>query len=402
MSFVVGAASVGAGLLLMGVPAPKPSPVEPSPRPAIPERSTPSEAPALDSPAPARSPDLPLESGEEESFSYDPIDLESELIEPVPDVETFFEDFLEEDYHEDLVTLGERLFHDPRLSSDNTLSCASCHDLRYGGIDRAVTATGVNGQIGPINTPTVFNAAFNVLQFWDGRAANLEEQADGPPNAPGEMASNWDEITAKLAKDADLVSQLVKAFPKEDFSNGIDPEHLLTAIGEFERTLITPNSPFDRYLKGDDRAVSREAKEGYQLFKDVGCIECHNGTAVGGGSLQVLGRRRSYFKEHAAGVNLGRFNVTGEDEDRYRFKVPSLRNIALTAPYLHDGTQQSLQDVVRVMGAVQLDVDLSDAQVERLVAFLESLTGEYRGMSLDSIQNIENLPSHEPQTEDSE
>lgn len=351
---------------------------------AVPYRDAPDERPTerttpLVAPTPA-----PVE----ERFGYAPLDPTGELIEPIPeDVEEFFEDYLEIDYEPEKIELGRMLFHDTRLSADSTISCASCHDLRYAGIDRAVTATGVDGQLGPINTPTVFNSVFNAMQFWDGRAEDLEAQADGPPNAPAEMSSNWSEITAKLGQDQAVLDQLARAFPGDDFTAGIPEDLLLDAIASFERTLITPNAPFDAYLRGDEQAISELAKEGYQVFKDVGCIECHNGIAIGGGSFQRLGRRKDYFAEHTAAVNLGRFNVTGDEADRNVFKVGSLRNIALTAPYLHDGSQETLDDVVRVMAEYQLEVELTDAQVERLVAFLHTLTGEYEGKSLEAVQN---------------
>lgn len=323
-----------------------------------------------------------------ETFSYDPIDLDNELIEPLPNtVEELFEDYLEMDYEPAKISLGQALFHDTRLSTDNTISCASCHDLRYGGIDRAVTATGVRGQVGPINTPTVFNAVFNVHQFWDGRAADLEAQADGPPNAGGEMASNWVEITGKLEQDGNIMSMLHAAFPDADFSEGIESKYWLQAIAEFEKTLITPNAPFDQYMLGDEDAISEGAKEGYQIFKDLNCVECHNGIAVGGKSMQRLGRDRPYFNDHTAAANLGRFNVTGDEADRNVFKVGTLRNVAVTGPWLHDGSQESLNSTVRVMAEYQLGVTLTDGQAERLVLFLESLTGEFEGQSLNRIQN---------------
>ncbi|MEM8714035.1 MAG: cytochrome c peroxidase [Planctomycetota bacterium] len=330
----------------------------------------------------------------EESFTYQPLDPSGELIEPIPeDVEDFFEDYLEIDYVPERIALGSELFHDPRLSVDNTVSCASCHDLRYGGIDRAVTATGVRSQVGGSNTPTVYNAAFNVAQFWDGRAADLEQQAGGPPLAAKEMASDWDQISAKLMADARMMEMLKEAYPDADFSEGIEPRYFLEPIADFERTLITPNSPFDRYLRGDEDAISEAAKEGYQVFKDVGCIECHNGVAIGGKSFQVMGRKQPYFDEHTAAMNLGRFAQTGNPNDKHAFKVGNLRNIALTAPYLHDGSQPTLESAVHVMAQHQLDLELSDGQTQRIVAFLETLTGEFGGVPLDEMQNTVQFPN---------
>lgn len=353
---------------------------------------------AADMPATETSPtggeDAPSVVAAEETFSYEPLDPSGELIEPIPeDLEEFLEDYLEVDYFPERIALGSELFHDPRLSIDNTVSCASCHDLRYGGIDRAVTATGVHSQIGGINTPTVFNAAFNLAQFWDGRAADLEQQAGGPPLAAMEMASDWKEISDKLKADSRIMALLATAYPSADFSEEIEPRYLLEPIAEFERTLITPNAPFDKYLRGDTDAISETAKEGYQIFKDVGCIECHNGIAIGGKSFQVMGRKNPYFTEHNAASNLGRFAQTGDPADKHSFKVGNLRNIAVTGPYLHNGSQPDLASAVRTMAEHQLDLELTDGQTDRLVAFLRTLTGTYKGIHLDAMQNTVEFPS---------
>ncbi len=318
------------------------------------------------------------------SVAVKPIRVGDEPIKPIPTVDEFFEDHLEIEKNAAKIELGRRLFHDTRLSHDDTISCASCHDLRFGGVDRSRTAIGVEGQIGPINTPTVFNAALNVQQFWDGRAADLEKQADGPPNAAGEMASNWNEINSKLLKDDHLVQLLRQAFKLEgEIAPDVSKDYWLEAISDFERTLITPGAPFDAYLQGQEDAISQEAKEGYQLFKDIGCIECHNGMAVGGASFQKLGRKNPYFGAHTQGVDLGRFNVTKKDEDKNVFKVPGLRNVSMTGPWFHDGSQTTLENATRTMARVQLDREVSDAEVERIVAFLRSLTGSFDGRSVD-------------------
>ncbi len=374
VTFAAGAASALAVLALAGVPR----------RDTTRNADAPRAAPVLMSPATGFvSPPKPAQR-----FTYAPIDPARELIEPIPEsIEEFFEDYLERDYHPELIELGRRLFHDPRLSTDNSISCATCHDLRYGGADRAVTPTGHLGQIGSMNTPTVFNAVFHLGQFWDGRAPDLEAQVDGPPNTPTEMASNWEEISAKLNTDGSLMADFERAFPEGEFDESVDARFVRLAIAEFERTLITPNAPFDRYLRGDTGAVSEAAKEGYQLFKDVGCIECHNGMGVGGGSFQVVGRRKPYFDPGMSDVHLGRFNVTGLAADKHVFKVGSLRNIELTAPYLHDGSLDKLEDVVRMMADHQIGRSISDSEVTRIVEFLRSLTGEYGGRPLKSLQN---------------
>ena len=329
-----------------------------------------------------------------ETATYHALNPEGELIEPIPDdVEEFFEDYLEHDYVPARIELGRALFHDVRLSTNDTLSCASCHDLRYGGIDRAITPTGYRMQIGSINTPSVFNAVFNLGQFWDGRAPDLETQAGGPPTAPGEMGSTWAEISSKLIADLSMKRRFEEAFPGADFSVAIDSRYVVEAISDFERTLITPNSPFDRYLMGDEEAVSETVKQGYQDFKDLGCIECHNGMAVGGASYQRLGREKEYFDPGMSGVHLGRYNVTGKETDRHFFKVSSLRNIALTAPYLHDGSKDTLEEVIAAMGEYQLGTSLPEHQVARIAEFLRSLTGEFRGLPLDELQNTTEFPT---------
>jgi cytochrome c peroxidase len=315
-----------------------------------------------------------------------PIKVGDEPLKPIPQVSEYFEDYLGIEMDANKIELGRRLFFDVRLSHDNTISCASCHDLRFGGTDRSSSAVGVAGHVGPINTPTVFNATLNVQQFWDGRAPDLEKQADGPPNAPGEMASNWKEITTKLLKDSEVVDLLRAAFKVEgELSPDTGSEHLLEAIGDFERTLITPGAPFDAYLMGDENAVSQEVKEGYQVFKNIGCIECHSGMGIGGGSFQRLGRKNAYFGPHSEGVDLGRYNVTKREEDKNVFKVPGLRNVALTGPWFHDASQTTLEDAVRTMARVQLDKTVSDEDVARMVAFLRSLTGTFQGRSVDLI-----------------
>ena len=308
---------------------------------------------------------------------------EEDPISPVPSVEDVFEE-LEVDYEPAMITLGERLFHDPRLSSDDTLSCASCHDLRYGGVDRAPTLTGIHGQVGPINTPTVFNSVFNVSQFWDGRAKNLEEQAGGPPVAPGEMGSTWDEILGKLRRDERYAAAFAESFEDVETAADIKKSHVLEAIATFELTLITPGCRFDRWLEGDKEAISETEARGYELFKSVGCADCHYGPVVGGKTYQRLGSKREFFTDPrvVSHVDQGRFNVTKDERDLHFFKVPSLRNVELTGPWFHDGSQKTLDSAVKMMARHQLDVELNDADTAAIVAFLRSLTGYYKGRFL--------------------
>ena len=277
--------------------------------------------------------------------------------------------------------LGDKLYHDPRLSVDNTVSCASCHDLSTAGVDNKQFSEGVEGQKGGVNAPTVFNAVYNFVQFWDGRAATLAEQAAGPPLNPVEMAStSFDEIIAKLEKD----KLYVEAF-KAIYPDGITQANITDAIEAFEMTLITPNSRFDKYLLGDDSAITAEELEGYELFKKNNCATCHVGPNLGGESYELMGLRKHYFADRGMELTVeddGRFKQTQQERDLHRFKVPGLRNVELTWPYYHDGTRVTLEEAVRDMAEYQSGVELSDEQVAKIVAFLKTLTGEYQGVPL--------------------
>ena len=277
--------------------------------------------------------------------------------------------------------LGDMLYHDTRLSSDNTVSCASCHDLSTAGVDNKQYSEGVDGQKGGVNAPTTFNAVYNFVQFWDGRATTLAEQAAGPPLNPVEMASkSFDEIVAKLEKD-----KAVKQAFEEIYPDGITEANITNAIEEFERTLITPNAPFDAYLLGNEGAISAQAKQGYELFKKYDCATCHVGPNLGGESYELMGLRNHYFAERGMELTVeddGRYKQTQQERDRHRFKVPGLRNVALTWPYYHDGTRTTLADAVRDMGKYQSGVELNEQQVDDIVAFLNTLTGEYQGKPL--------------------
>jgi cytochrome c peroxidase len=278
-----------------------------------------------------------------------------------------------------MVDLGNRLFHDPRLSGDNTISCASCHSLTTGGVDRQAVSTGINGQKGGINSPTVFNSSLSIRQFWDGRARNLFEQADGPVNNPMEMGSNWPQVISKLKLDPKYIADF-----KQLFKEGLNATNIRTAIVAFENSLLTPNSRFDQYLLGNDEAITQEELRGYKLFKQYGCTSCHQGRAIGGNMFQKLGVMRDFFteKENLTNADLGRFNITGQEHDRFVFKVPTLRNIALTAPYLHDGSAKDLNDIVEIMMIYQLGTEPSTEDIQLIVQFLKTLTGEYQGVRL--------------------
>ena len=296
----------------------------------------------------------------------------NEPIQPIP---------LHLELDEQKVNLGEQLFHDTRFSSDNSISCSTCHQFEIGGVDRLPRSIGINNQEGIFNTPTVFNSGFNFRQFWDGRAATLEEQIDGPIQTDHEMASSWPEIIGKLKEDATYTSQFDALY-----TDGITSDNVKDAIATFERSLYTPNSRFDQFLRGNDEAITLDEKKGYELFKGYGCISCHQGMNVGGNIYQKFGVVGDYFADRGniTDADLGRYNITGNELDRHVFKVPSLRNVAITPPYFHDASAQKLEQAVATMGKYQLGRPLSDEDVRLIVGFLKTLTGEYKGVSLES------------------
>lgn len=270
------------------------------------------------------------------------------------------------------VSLGERLFFDTRLSADKTIACATCHRFDLGGADGQQVSIGIGGARGPINAPTVFNSGYAFAQFWDGRAATLEEQAAGPVHNPLEMGSSWPVVLERLNADPAIRRDFSLAY-----ADGLTAANVANAIATFERTLITPDAPFDRYLAGDRQAIGKLAIDGYQRFRDYGCISCHQGVLLGGNMYQKFGVLGDYFADRKlTTADLGRYNVTGREEDKHVFKVPSLRNVALTAPYFHDGSTYSLAAAVAIMGRYQLGRELSQEDVAAIVAFLESLTGK--------------------------
>jgi cytochrome c peroxidase len=277
------------------------------------------------------------------------------------------------------IALGQKLFNDQRLSHDNQLSCAHCHDLKTGGTDRKVRSIGIHGAAGIINAPTVLNSGFNFSQFWDGRAATLEKQIDDPVQSSIEMGSTWPEVVEKLKASSEYVHTF-----RQIYSDDIQSDHVKDAIAEYERSLSTPNSRFDRYLRHDPNALTARELEGYKLFKSFGCASCHQGMNAGGNMYQKLGVMAPYFSDRGriTKADLGRFNVTGDVRDMYMFKVPSLRNVALTPPYFHDGNAATLPDAVRMMAKYQLGRHLTDEEVELMVEFLKTLTGELDGKPL--------------------
>ncbi|VVM53325.1 Cytochrome c551 peroxidase [Pseudomonas fluorescens] len=277
------------------------------------------------------------------------------------------------------VELGRQLFNEPRLSVNNTLSCASCHHLEQGGADNKAFSIGFAGLPVAINTPSVFNASLNFLQFWNGRADTLEAQIHEVVTSPSEMGSNWQHVVKVLTADPVYRASFADAYP-----DGVTMNTVQNALASYERTLITANSRFDQYLQGDTAILTREEKYGYQRFKDYGCIACHQGVNIGGNMFQKFGVMGDYFKERGnpTDSDLGRYLVTRDEEDRNVFKVPSLRNVAVTAPYFHDASAGTLEEAVDVMFKFQLGRIPSTEDKTLIIKFLKTLTGEWGGKPL--------------------
>jgi cytochrome c peroxidase len=268
------------------------------------------------------------------------------------------------DVNQKKAALGKALFFDPILSKDGTISCASCHNLAEGGDDGREVSVGINGQKGTINAPTVLNAVFNFRQFWDGRAKDLKEQVAGPIENPVEMGNSFENLIKSLQNSA-----YRRSF-HEIYKEGITKDSICDAIAEYEKQLVTYDSPFDRYLRGDKEAISKEQKEGYALFQSKGCIACHHGINVGGNMYNKFG-----IIIASNDSNLGRYHVTHNESDKYFFKVPSLRNVADTAPYFHNGSVKSLKEAVYYMAKHQLGRYITKQEIEKIVLFLHALSG---------------------------
>ncbi len=269
-------------------------------------------------------------------------------------------------YDRQKALLGKKLFSDPILSRNNTIACVHCHDLQHGGDDGLRFSFGIEGREGNVNAPTVYNSRYNFRQFWDGRARDLREQALCPIKNPHEMDQSVEEGIIKLKADAKYRQWFARLYP-----GGITRDTVADAIVEFEKALVTPNAPFDKYLRGSKAAMTKAAKKGYSLFKSKGCILCHNGMNIGGNFYNKFG-----IHQPIKSVNLGRYAVTHREKDRMVFKVPSLRNVAMTAPYLHDGRATTLTEVVKIMSKYQLGRDMTENEIRSIVAFLKSLSGK--------------------------
>jgi cytochrome c peroxidase len=273
------------------------------------------------------------------------------------------------------VELGKMLYHDPRLSKSGFISCNSCHNLASFGVDNLPTSIGHKWQLGGRNAPTVLNAAFHTAQFWDGRAKDVEEQAKGPILNPGEMAHSTEDFTVDVIKSIEAYRTLfASAFPGQE--QPLTYANIANAIGAFERTLIT-TSRFDNYLAGDINALNEQEKKGLQTFMNAGCNACHMTATFGGNMYQKFGVTKNYWEATGSKTkDEGRYQVTKNESDKYFFKVPSLRNVTRTYPYFHDGSVWDLKEAVSIMGELQLGKKLNDEEVNDIVVFLETLTGE--------------------------
>lgn len=277
------------------------------------------------------------------------------------------------------VELGRQLFNEPRLSVNNTLSCASCHRLESGGADNKAFSIGFDGKPVELNTPSVFNASLSFKQFWNGRVDTLEAQVEQVVISPVEMGSDWKTVVQNLSALPAYQAAFQQAYP-----DGVTAANVQNALATYERTLLTPDSRFDQYLLGNTDVLTRQEKYGYQRFKDYGCIACHQGVNIGGNMFQKFGVMGDYFKTRGNPVesDLGRYLLTKDEEDRYVFKVPSLRNVAVTAPYFHDASAKTLEEAVDVMFTFQLGRIPSPEDKDLIVQFLKTLTGKWSGKPL--------------------
>jgi cytochrome c peroxidase len=311
-----------------------------------------------------------VEEGTSESAASESVAQYASLFEPIPETPPELED---NPASPEKVELGKMLYFEPRLSSSWLISCNTCHNLGLAGVDLLETSVGHGWQRGPRNAPTVLNAVFNVAQFWDGRAEDLEEQAKGPVQAGVEMASNPDRVVRTLRSIPEYVERFAAAFPDEP--EPVTFDNMARAIEVFEATLLTPDAPFDRFLEGDTTALSAHERQGLELFVNRGCSACHNGINVGGQAYYPFGLVQRPGAEILPPGDRGRYDVTRTPSDEYVFRSPPLRNVALTAPYFHSGKVWRLEEAVSIMGTAQLGTALDADEVEAITVFLGSLTG---------------------------
>lgn len=297
---------------------------------------------------------------------------------------------LEVTWDVDKARLGESLFHDPRMSATQTIACASCHDAQKGRADDRSYSPRLDGTLSPVNTPTLFNVRYNFKLFWDGRADTLWHEFDMNETA----GVNWDILPARFGADPAFANAFAKLYQQ-----GISVQTIRDALFHFETSLVTPNARFDRYLRGDHQAISEVELRGYQRFKSYGCVACHQGVNVGGNLFQKFGIMGDYFADRGITPTLadhGRYNITRREADKFVFRVPSLRNVALTAPYFHNGSARTLEEAVTVMAQYQLGRPLPDTDKAEIVAFLKTLTGEYQGKLLAPRPPVGQAPTRVP------
>ncbi len=290
------------------------------------------------------------------------------------------------------LNLGKMLYFEPRLSASFLISCNSCHNVGLGGVDLQETSVGHGWQKGPRNAPTVLNSVFNIAQFWDGRAKDLEEQAKGPLQASVEMNNSPARIVETLKSIPEYVALFKKAFPEA--KDPVTFDNVAKAIELFEATLVTPGSSFDRYLEGNSKALSVSERQGLELFIAKGCSGCHNGVNIGGEGYFPFGVREAPNAEIRPTGDVGRFKVTGSASDQYVFKAPTLRNIVLTPPYFHSGKVWNLRDAVQVMGSTQLGNRLNSEDVDKIVAFLGTLTGKQPKVEVPILPRSSDITPH--------
>jgi cytochrome c peroxidase len=274
-------------------------------------------------------------------------------------------------------SLGERLFHDRGMSASQNIACASCHDMGKGGADGQVRSMQSDGKLTLVNTPTLYNVAYSAKLFWNGRADTLWQEFE--MNKTGGV--NWKILPARFGADTQYAQSFARLYPKE----GITVHTIRDALFNYEQSLVTPNARFDRYLRGERQAITAAELQGYRLFKSYGCVSCHQGVNIGGNLFQKLGVMTDYFSERGTPLTAadnGRYEVTHHEEDRYVFRVPSLRNVALTAPYFHDGSAKTLQAAIADMAEHQLGIRMPGKDGILIEGFLKTLTGEYRGRAL--------------------
>jgi cytochrome c peroxidase len=315
-----------------------------------------------------------------QSSDADILKLAQMVFKPVPTVPPEIKDNL---VTPEKTELGKMLFFEPRLSKSGTISCNSCHNLSMGGDDNLPTSVGHGWQKGPRNSPTVLNAVFNVAQFWDGRAEDLKAQAKGPIQAGVEMANHPPVVVETLKSMPDYVARFRAAFPDE--ADPVTFDNVARAIEVYEATLITPDAPFDRYLKGDTTALNELERAGLRTFMNKGCMSCHSGVNFGGQAYYPFGVIKKPGADILPPGDRGRFAVTNTASDDYVFRAAPLRNIALTAPYFHSGQVWSLEEAVAVMSSSQLGATLEDAEVKEIAAFLRTLTGRQPAVVLPEL-----------------